>query len=58
MQYVWSGMIIVVGIYLNMYSKRSKLTIDDVKKRIMNLLDPKYDKKFDDNEHLQLVEEV
>lgn len=25
-QYVWSGLIIVLGIYLNVFSKRSKLT--------------------------------
>lgn len=51
MQYVWSGMIIVLGIYLNVYSKRSKLTLSDVKKKLLNFLDPKFHKK-DDEEFL------
>jgi adenosine 3'-phospho 5'-phosphosulfate transporter B3 len=29
-QYIWSGLIIVLGIYLNVYSKRSKLTLADL----------------------------
>jgi solute carrier family 35 (adenosine 3'-phospho 5'-phosphosulfate transporter), member B3 len=51
MQYVWSGMIIVLGIYLNLYSKRSKLTLSDIQKKLVNILDPKYHKK-DDEERL------
>ncbi|XP_052861318.1 adenosine 3'-phospho 5'-phosphosulfate transporter 2 [Anopheles cruzii] len=30
MQYLWSGLIVVFGIYLNVYSKRSKLTFTDL----------------------------
>lgn len=43
MQYVWSGMIIVLGIYLNVYSKRSKMTFTDMKEKLRNLLRPKHD---------------
>lgn len=30
MQYVWSGLIIVLGIYLNVYSKKFKLSWTDI----------------------------
>lgn len=30
MQYLWSGLIIVIGIYLNIYSKRSKVSITEI----------------------------
>lgn len=30
MQYVWSGLIIVLGIYLNVYSKRSKVSFTEL----------------------------
>lgn len=59
MQYVWSGLIIVLGIYLNMYSKQSKLTVADLKQRLLHLLDPQYNKKIDkedDDERHQLME--
>jgi adenosine 3'-phospho 5'-phosphosulfate transporter B3 len=36
--YVWSGAIVVLGIYLNVYSKKSKLTVDDVKNYILKAL--------------------
>jgi solute carrier family 35 (adenosine 3'-phospho 5'-phosphosulfate transporter), member B3 len=29
-QYVWSGLIIVLGIYMNVYSKKSKLTFEQI----------------------------
>lgn len=29
-RYLWSGLIVVFGIYLNVYSKRSKLTFADL----------------------------
>lgn len=37
-QYVWSGMIIVLGIYLNVYSKRSKLTFTELLAKIRRTL--------------------
>uniref|UniRef100_A0A8D8EZT4 Adenosine 3'-phospho 5'-phosphosulfate transporter 2 n=1 Tax=Culex pipiens TaxID=7175 RepID=A0A8D8EZT4_CULPI len=30
--YLWSGLIVVLGIYLNVYSKRSKLTFADIRR--------------------------
>lgn len=30
MQYVWSSLIIVLGIYLNVYSKRFKLSLTEM----------------------------
>lgn len=39
-QYAWSGLIIVLGIYLNVYSKRSTLTFSDIMKKIQNLIGP------------------
>ncbi|XP_020816065.1 adenosine 3'-phospho 5'-phosphosulfate transporter 2-like [Drosophila serrata] len=35
MQYLWSGLIVVLGIYLNVYSKRNKLTFADIWQRFM-----------------------
>lgn len=40
-QYVWSGMIIVLGIYLNLYSKRSKVTFTELTNNIRRYLDLK-----------------
>lgn len=37
MQYVWSGLIIVFGIYLNVYSKKSKLTFGEIFERTRRL---------------------
>lgn len=36
-QYVWSGLIIVIGIYLNVYSKKSKMTFAEFTGRIVRL---------------------
>ncbi|XP_049540805.1 adenosine 3'-phospho 5'-phosphosulfate transporter 2 [Anopheles darlingi] len=36
-QYLWSGLIVVFGIYLNVYSKRSKLTFADLGKMVSSL---------------------
>jgi solute carrier family 35 (adenosine 3'-phospho 5'-phosphosulfate transporter), member B3 len=36
-QYVWSGLIIVLGIYLNVYSKRSKLTFTEMVDKVRKL---------------------
>jgi solute carrier family 35 (adenosine 3'-phospho 5'-phosphosulfate transporter), member B3 len=33
-QYAWSGLVIVLGIYLNVYSKKSTLTFNDIKEKI------------------------
>jgi len=38
MQYVWSGLIIVLGIYLNVYSKRSKLEFKDIREKLRQLV--------------------
>ncbi|XP_053687582.1 adenosine 3'-phospho 5'-phosphosulfate transporter 2 [Sabethes cyaneus] len=35
--YLWSGLIVVLGIYLNVYSKRSKLTFGDISRNCMRL---------------------
>lgn len=40
-QYVWSGLIIVLGIYLNVHSKRSKLTLADIKNKFKDLIHKK-----------------
>ena len=33
-RYVWSGLIVVLGIYLNVYSKKHKLTFADINHKI------------------------
>lgn len=33
-RYLWSGLIVVLGIYLNVYSKRNKLTFADCLSRL------------------------
>ncbi|XP_064552479.1 adenosine 3'-phospho 5'-phosphosulfate transporter 2 [Drosophila montana] len=33
-QYIWSGLIVVLGIYLNVYSKKNKLTFTDLQHRL------------------------
>ncbi|KAH8278209.1 hypothetical protein KR044_002422, partial [Drosophila immigrans] len=33
-QYLWSGLIVVLGIYLNVYSKRNKLTFTDLQHKL------------------------
>jgi solute carrier family 35 (adenosine 3'-phospho 5'-phosphosulfate transporter), member B3 len=42
-QYLWSGLIIVLGIYLNVYSKKSKLTVSGIVERIEIILSGKKD---------------
>ncbi|KAH8418217.1 hypothetical protein KR222_001066, partial [Zaprionus bogoriensis] len=37
MQYVWSGLIVVFGIYLNVYSKKNKLSFTDLQHRLKQL---------------------
>ncbi|XP_017843806.1 adenosine 3'-phospho 5'-phosphosulfate transporter 2 [Drosophila busckii] len=37
LQYVWSGLIVVLGIYLNVYSKKNKLTFTDLRHRIKQM---------------------
>ncbi|XP_060658378.1 adenosine 3'-phospho 5'-phosphosulfate transporter 2 [Drosophila nasuta] len=36
-QYLWSGLIVVLGIYLNVYSKKNKLTFTDLQHRLSKL---------------------
>ncbi|XP_037045949.1 adenosine 3'-phospho 5'-phosphosulfate transporter 2 [Bradysia coprophila] len=36
-QYLWSGLIVVIGIYLNVYSKRNKMTFSDCIKFVMGI---------------------
>ncbi|XP_037722841.1 adenosine 3'-phospho 5'-phosphosulfate transporter 2 [Drosophila subpulchrella] len=36
-QYLWSGLIVVLGIYLNVYSKKNKLTLADIRQRLKQL---------------------
>lgn len=36
-RYIWSGLIVVAGIYLNVYSKRSKLTFTDLLTKAISL---------------------
>lgn len=38
MQYLWSGLVVVFGIYINVYSKNHKLTFRDVHLKCKNLL--------------------
>lgn len=33
-RYVWSGLIVVLGIYLNVYSKKNKLSFTDLQHRL------------------------
>lgn len=44
-QYAWSGLIIVLGIYLNVYSKKSTMTFTDITNKIRNLLGIERDKE-------------
>lgn len=44
MQYVWSGLIIVLGIYLNVYSKKSKLSVTDIVDKLRRLVNKKQDR--------------
>lgn len=44
-QYVWSGLIIVLGIYLNVYSKRYNMTFTDIADKIVRVIDGRNDKK-------------
>ncbi|XP_013107033.1 adenosine 3'-phospho 5'-phosphosulfate transporter 2 [Stomoxys calcitrans] len=37
-QYVWAGLVVVLGIYLNVYSKKNKLTLNDVKQKVKQIL--------------------
>ncbi|XP_034656621.1 adenosine 3'-phospho 5'-phosphosulfate transporter 2 [Drosophila subobscura] len=36
-QYLWSGLVVVLGIYLNVYSKKNKLTFADIRSRFKQL---------------------
>lgn len=45
MQYVWSGLIIVLGIYLNVYSKRYNMTFTELLDKIVRVVDARHDKK-------------
>lgn len=44
-QYVWSGLIIVLGIYLNVYSKRSKLSFTEMVDKVRQRFNGKYDRR-------------
>jgi len=44
-QYVWSGLIIVLGIYLNVYSKRSKLSFTELVDKVRQRFNGKYDRR-------------
>lgn len=44
LQYVWSGLIIVLGIYLNLYSKRSKLNLNEIVQKMKSLFLTSHDK--------------
>ncbi|KAF5280583.1 hypothetical protein FQR65_LT00336 [Abscondita terminalis] len=37
-QYVWSGLLVVLGIYLNLYSKQHRLTFEDLEHKLGNFL--------------------
>ncbi|XP_030385192.1 adenosine 3'-phospho 5'-phosphosulfate transporter 2 [Scaptodrosophila lebanonensis] len=37
MQYLWSGLVVVLGIYLSVYSKRNKLTFTDLRHKFKQL---------------------
>lgn len=37
-RYLWSGLIVVVGIYLNIYSKRHKMTFAEFYQRCLRVL--------------------
>lgn len=43
LQYVWSGLILVLGIYLNVYSKKNKLSFVETIQRIKTCLGAKQD---------------
>lgn len=45
-QYVWSGMIVVLGIYLNVVSKKNKLSFADVMHKIRTCLGAKQDESL------------
>lgn len=45
MQYIWSGMIIVLGIYLNVYSKRYNMTFTDMVDKMVRIVDGRNDKR-------------
>lgn len=44
LQYVWSGLIIVLGIYLNLYSKRSNLNLAGIVQKTKSLFLTSHDK--------------
>lgn len=43
LQYVWSGLILVLGIYFNVYSKKNKLSFIEMIQRIKTCLGAKHD---------------
>lgn len=47
-QYIWSGLIIVLGIYLNVYSKRSKLTFTEMVDKVRRMIQGKHDRKSEE----------
>ena len=51
-QYVWSGLIIVLGIFLNVYSKRSKLTFTEFIGKLRRLIH----RRKDDESRQKLLE--
>lgn len=51
-QYIWSGLIVVIGIYLNVYSKRHKLTFHDIVQKFRKCLSISKDGTSDDSRRL------
>lgn len=39
-QYVWSGLVIVLGIYLNVLSRKSTLSFSDISSKIKKIIAP------------------
>lgn len=37
-RYLWAGLLVVIGIYLNIFSKRNKLTSRELITKVCNLL--------------------
>lgn len=57
LQYIWSGLIVCLGIYLNVYSKKNKLTFNEMKGKFKNILFPIYvflTKSHSKNKHFPL----
>ncbi|CRK97914.1 CLUMA_CG011289, isoform A [Clunio marinus] len=56
MQYVWSGLIIVLGIYLNVYSKKSKLTFKDIVNKVRFIFETKRNKRSQMSDQEKLLD--